>query len=33
MSRDDEVIRRREFGPIEDDKETKLKEWSEGEVI
>lgn len=32
MSRDDEVIRRRGFGTIEDDKETKLKKWHEGEV-
>lgn len=33
MSRDDEVIRRRGFGTIEYDKETKLKKWREGEVI
>lgn len=33
MSRDDEVIRRRGFGTIEDDKETKLKKWREGDVI
>ena len=33
MSRDDEVIRRRGFVPIEDDKETKLKKWRECEVI